>query len=211
MAAAGASRPFLRLGVSKGFTYTYDAGPRRARGSRTMWLDGARVEPSRGLLGDGELLPRLGGDNFTALAGGTGKQDTGKSDLQAMVDYLAEFANPAEGDAPLPVDYSQRAVGVVFPTSAPSAYAPGSEVSFGLTSLAMTAAGDLTDASVTVSLDGTQLGTADVTNTVGDPTRDESGTASVSVTLPAGTTGGTKILTVTGANTGTTVLVPDHR
>ena len=34
-----------------------------------------------------------GGDNFVAFAGGTGKQDTGKTDLQAMVDYMAEFAN----------------------------------------------------------------------------------------------------------------------
>ena len=56
-----------------------------------------------------------GGDNFRAFAGGTSKQDTGKVDLQAMVDYMAEFANTAEGDAPLPVDYTQRAVGVAFP------------------------------------------------------------------------------------------------
>ena len=34
-----------------------------------------------------------GGDNFTTLAGGTNKQDTGKTDLQAMVDYMAEFAD----------------------------------------------------------------------------------------------------------------------
>ena len=45
-----------------------------------------------------------GGDNFTAFAGGTSKQDTGKADLQAMVDYMAEFANAGAGDPPLPVD-----------------------------------------------------------------------------------------------------------
>ena len=33
-----------------------------------------------------------GGDNFIAFADGTDKRDTGKVDLQAMVDYMAEFA-----------------------------------------------------------------------------------------------------------------------
>ena len=60
-----------------------------------------------------------GGDNFTALAGGTNKQDTGKTDLQAMVDYMAEFANAGAGDPPLPVDYAQRAVGVAVPGRRP--------------------------------------------------------------------------------------------
>ena len=52
------------------------------------------------------------------FAGGTNKQDTGKTDLQAMVDYMAEFANTGDGDPPLPVDYTQRAVGVKFPAGA---------------------------------------------------------------------------------------------
>ncbi len=42
-----------------------------------------------------------GGDNFRVFAQGTQKRDTGKVDLQAMVDYMAEFANAAQGDAPL--------------------------------------------------------------------------------------------------------------
>ena len=49
------------------------------------------------------------------LRDGTNKQDTGKTDLQAMVEYMAEFANTGAGDPPLPVDYSQRAVGVRVP------------------------------------------------------------------------------------------------
>ena len=54
---AGASRPFLRLGTSKGFTYTYD--PTEPPGSRItgMWLDGAPIEPGGDLLGHGELVP----------------------------------------------------------------------------------------------------------------------------------------------------------
>ena len=56
---AGAARPFLRLGASEGFTYTYDADA--AGGSRItgMWLDGDADRPGDDLLGDGELVPRL--------------------------------------------------------------------------------------------------------------------------------------------------------
>ena len=68
-----------------------------------------------------------GGDNFAAFAGGTSKQDTGQTDLQAMVDYMDEFANTGEGDAPLPVRLQpERSVGVDFPAGAPATYAPGS-------------------------------------------------------------------------------------
>ena len=69
------------------------------------------------VLGHGELVPRHRRRQLPALAGGTDKHDTGKTDLQAMVDYMAEFANTGAGDPPLPVDYSQRAVGVQFPAA----------------------------------------------------------------------------------------------
>ena len=42
-----------------------------------------------------------GGDNFTTLAGGTNKQDTGMTDLQAMVDYMARVREH-RGRPPLP-------------------------------------------------------------------------------------------------------------
>ena len=62
-----------------------------------------------------------------------------------MVDYMDEFANTAEGDTPLPVDYAQRAVGVEFPDTAPEAYAPGDTVEFELSSLSMSAPTDERD------------------------------------------------------------------
>ncbi len=56
-----------------------------------MWLDG---EP----IGNGEIYSvtvnsflASGGDNFFGFADGIDKQDTGKTDLQAMVDYLTQF------------------------------------------------------------------------------------------------------------------------
>ena len=42
----------------------------------------------------------------SSFANGTDKRDTGKIDLQAMVDYMAEFA----ADAPLAIDV-ERALG----------------------------------------------------------------------------------------------------
>ena len=110
----GASRPFLRLGVSEGFTYTYD--PTKAAGSRItgMWLNGEPVAPGTSYSVTANSFLAGGGDNFPAFATGTGKQDTGQVDLAAMVDYMEEFANSSEGDAPLAVDYTQRAVGVTF-------------------------------------------------------------------------------------------------
>ena len=78
-----------------------------------------------------------GGDNFRVFKEGTASRDTGKVDLQAMVDYMATFA----ADSALPVDWSQRSVGVSFPAAAPAAYLPGEHVQFGLSSLAFTAPG----------------------------------------------------------------------
>ncbi|MFD7078142.1 ExeM/NucH family extracellular endonuclease [Nocardioides sp. NPDC059952] len=209
--AAGAvpSRPFLRLGVSDGFTYTYTqaddpAHPGTTLGTVTgMWLDGSPLDPEETYSVTVNSFLASGGDNFRELANGAGKRDTGKIDLSAMVDYLAD--QTAEG--PLPVDYGQRAVEVTFPASAPSEYAPGETVTFDLASLAMTGQ-DLTDSSVEIRLGDTVLGTAAVDNTIGTVTYDNHGTASVSVTLPSTAPPGANQLTVVGSTTGTSVLVP---
>ena len=143
---AGASRPFLRLGTSEGFTSTYDAS--KPLGSRItgMWLDGAAIQPATVYSVTVNSFLASGGDNFTALAGGTGKQDTGQTDLEGMVDYMAAFAS----GAPLAVDYAQHQVGVSFPAAAPASYAPGAHVTFALSSLSMTDPLDTRDTSVTV-------------------------------------------------------------
>jgi 5'-nucleotidase len=73
----------------------------------------------------------------------------------------------------------------------------------------MSAPGDATDSSVTVSLGGVPLGTFPVDNTLGVRPYDDYGTANVSVTLPANVPlGATVTLTLAGADTGTSVLVP---
>ena len=201
----GASRPFLKLGASEGFTYTYD--PDAAQGSRItgMWLDGTALDSSTTYQVTVNSFLASGGDGFGALAGGTNKQDTGVTDLQAMVDYLEE-----DVDGALPVDHSQRAVGVNYPAGAPATYPAGSDVELALSSLSMTGPGDINDTEVAISLDGEQLGTAPVTTTRQSalPGFDEAGTALVDVTIPSDLSTGDYDLLVRGATTGTEALVP---
>ena len=135
------SRPFLKLGVSDGFEYTYD--PTNAEGDRItgMWLDGEAIDAGTTYqVAANAFLASGTGDNFYAFSEAIDKRDTGKVDLAAMVDYLDTFATDAD---PLAVDYSQRAVGV---TGVAGDYAVGQTVTVDLTSLAMTGVGDVQDA-----------------------------------------------------------------
>jgi len=206
---SGAARPFLKLGASDGFEYTYD--PARPVGSKItgMSLDGVAIEPGTTYSVTVNSFLASGGDNFTAFNTGTNKRDTGKVDLQAMVDYLKEFADTDQGDEPLPVDYGQRAVGVSFPAGAPASYLPGEHVTFDVSSWSFTGAADTKDTEVVVKLGDTVLGTAPLDNTVQSalPGFDETGTASVDVVIPAGTPEGVAVLTLTGEKTGTSVTV----
>jgi 5'-nucleotidase len=211
----GASRPFLRLGASKGFTYTYEppapGAPAGTKGEVTqMWLNGEPIDPAQTYSVTVNSFLSTGGDNFTAFNNGTQRRDTGKVDLQAMVDYMAEFANTREGDQPLPVDYTQRAIGIKFPTAAPASYQPGDTVSFDVSSWSFTSAPDAKDAEVVVSLNGSQVGSFPLDNAppAALPGYDDQGKAAVSFTLPAGTPAGDQVLTLTGATTGTTTEVP---
>ena len=198
------TRAFLRLGVSKGFTYTYD--PAKPEGSRItgMWLNGVPVDAAASYSVTVNSFLATGGDNFRGFTNGTGTRDTGKADLQAMVDYMAAFADTT----PLPVDYSQRAVGVSFPADAPASYKPGEHVLFNVSSWAMSTAADTEDTAVTVKLGSQVLGTAVLDNEPTTALTDEVGKAAVDVVLPAGTPGGATSLTLVGEQTGTSVSVP---
>ncbi|SDH30417.1 5'-nucleotidase C-terminal domain-containing protein [Microbacterium pygmaeum] len=219
------TRPFLRLGVSDGFEYTYtqkivteqaadnpstpadeSATPYQApEGTITgMWLNGEPIDEAAIYSVTVNSFLSTGGDNFRELANGANKRDTGKIDLAAMVDYMDEFASTA----PLPVDYSQHAVEVTFPDPAPTAYEPSGTVAFGVKSWAMSTAADVKDTEISVSLGGQVLGTFPVDNTIGTAVYDDYGTAAISVALPADVPSGAAELVLTGAATGTEVTVP---
>jgi 5'-nucleotidase len=201
----GASRPFLKLGISKGFTYTFD--DTKAVGSRItgMWLNGTPINPTTSYSVTANSFLAGGGDNFLELANGTQKRDTGKVDLSAMVDYMAAFGS---GSDVVPVDYKQNGVGVAFPADAPASYHPGDHVTFNVSSWSMTHPSDVKDTAVVVTLGDTPLGSFPLDNTAQSalPGFDTTGKASVDVVLPAGVVGPVTLV-LSGAQTGTTVPV----
>jgi hypothetical protein len=198
------AQPFLRLGTSAGFTYTYD--PTKTEGSRItgMWLDGAAIAPATSYSVTVNSFLAAGGDNFRAFADGTARQDSGKLGAAAIVDYL----EAAAGGSPLAPGSSQHAVGVAFPGGSRTSYGAGEPLSVDLTSLAYSGATDQKDTAVQVTLGGRSLGAFPVDNTIGNEAFDEYGKAAVRATVPADLAGGPATVTIVGNNTGTTVELP---
>ena len=201
------SRPFLRLGTSEGFTSTFDAS--RPEGSRItgMWLDGDPIVPSATYSVSATSFLAGAGDNFKEFANGTNVQDTGKTDLQAVVDYLDALA-PDGGGTPLPVGYGQHQVGVRLTSAASAPYVAGDPITLNISSLAMTGVDDVQDTQVELFDGATSLGTAPVTNTLTAEPTDAMGTATLSVTVPAGVGDGTTLFRLVGNNSGTEINVP---
>ncbi|WP_246835554.1 ExeM/NucH family extracellular endonuclease [Micromonospora sp. MH33] len=85
----GASRPVLWLGVSKGFTYTYN--PEAPKGSRitSIKLNGTPLDLSGSYRVTVNSFLAAGGDNFTTLGQGTNPATTGDNDLTMLVNYFA--------------------------------------------------------------------------------------------------------------------------
>lgn len=198
------TRPFLRLGVSKGFLATYDTT--RPLGDRVtgMSLNGKAVEPATLYSVTANSFLASGGDNFRAFNLATAKRDTGKVDLQAMVDYMATFASTTA----LPVNANQQHVNVTWPAGAPRFYRLGQDVKLSLGSLAMTGTGDPKDTAIAVKVGDTVLAPQAVSNTLGTQPFDDYGTSAVSFKLKGKTRTGKQLLTFTGPTTGTTFSLP---
>jgi len=104
----GASRPFLHLGVSEGFRYVYD--PEADIGSRivSMTLEDAAgepqpIDPAASYRVTANSFLATGGDNFSAFTQGADRLDTGKNDLEALIDYFQAVGEVAP-------DYRERAI-----------------------------------------------------------------------------------------------------
>lgn len=197
---AGSARPFLKLGVSKELAYTYD--PAAAAGSHItgITVNGAPIDPAAVYTVGANAFLAAGGDAFTAFQQGTDKKDTGKVDLQSMVDWFAANKTAAP-------DLAQRAVGAVLSAPADAAgYKAGESVTLKLSSLAFSA-GEKAPGDVTVSLGGTALATSTVDAAVTVDAFDEAGTATLTFTIPEGVTGA-QALQVDVAVTGTSLRLP---
>lgn len=192
---AGASRPILHLGINKELKVTYD--PTAPAGSHItgIWLNGVPVDPAGTYRVVVNSFLAAGGDNFFELAKGTNKTDTGKIDLQSMVDYMAanKVASP---------DFVQRQIGInpVTPN------AVGQPLVVNVSSLDMSNPSEPKAGTANASIGAFSLGTQPV-----DPlqiqTTDEAGRATFTGLVP-GTIYGWQPFTVTVPSTGSTATLP---
>jgi 5'-nucleotidase len=168
---AGASRPLLHLGINKELNVTYD--PTAPAGSHItgITLNGLPVNPTGTYRVVVNSFLAAGGDNFLELANGTNKTDTGKIDLQSMVDWFAvnKVATP---------ELAQRQVGV----KAITPNAVGEALTVNLSSLELSA-GEAKAGTADVKLAGAAFGSTALDPTIVDTT-DEVGRGQVAGMVP---------------------------
>jgi 5'-nucleotidase len=136
---AGASRPVLHLGSSKGLTYSYDVN--QPRGSRiiasSLKLNGVKLDPAASYRVTSNAFLAAGGDNFVTLGQGTARVTTGDNDLTMLVNYFAAHT-------PITADPQPRSTAGVLDATAPTgtfalntaALWPGQTVTLNQTALA---------------------------------------------------------------------------
>ncbi len=156
---AGASRPFLNLGLSDNVQVTLD--PSRPEGQRvtSVNLDGKPLDPDRTYTVCTFSFLGTGGDNFTAFTSGT-PHDTGLVDRDLWIHYL-------QGHPDLGPDFARQEVDE---SGMPAFVKGGQHVSFTLGKLDLTSQGSPVNTSVNVyaksptSASRTLLGTFPVTD-----------------------------------------------
>ncbi|MBD2758000.1 5'-nucleotidase C-terminal domain-containing protein [Yimella sp. cx-573] len=196
----GSSRPFLKLGLSKNVTYTYD--PDAAAGSRitSVTVNGAALDPAKKYTVASNSFLTAGGDNFTAFSEGTGRRDSGLIDQSLFIEWIKEHS-------PISPSFAKNGVAV---QDQPSVLTQGKEATFTVSGIDFTSAGSPTTTSLEVFLGSTSLGTFPVekvlTSTPPFPSRNE--TATISIKVPATAMTGAQTLTLKAAQTGTTVTMP---
>jgi 5'-nucleotidase len=93
---AGASRPFLHLGVSDGFTYdlstTIVAGVCTSVSITNVKLNGVPLDPTASYMVTVNNFLADGGDNFTTFGTIAAPRLEGGNDLQAFINYLGTFS-----------------------------------------------------------------------------------------------------------------------
>ena len=181
---AGASRPVLHLGSSKGLTYSYD--DTKPRGEKiiasSLKLNGVVLNPAGTYRVTSNSFLAAGGDNFTTLGQGTNQVTTGDNDLTMLVNYFA-------ANSPVTADTTPRSTAGV--EEVPDTTAPTGEYSLDATAIW---------AGQTVEL--SQLALADDTSAAATITRVVTwGDGSAPQTLAAGATSATHAYGKTGSFT----------
>lgn len=194
----GSSRPFLKLGLSDNVTYTYD--PDAAAGNRvtSVSIDGEPIDPAGTYtVASGSFLIG-GGDNFSVLAEGADRKDTGLIDTDAFVNYFSarDVVEP---------DFRKQAIAV---SDAPSELTEGDEVSFTVSDVDLTSLGAPDNTEVEVFVGDTSVGTFPVSSESIDGTPTRKGSADVSFTVPDGLEAGAATLRIVAAPSDSQATLP---
>ncbi|YAL83011.1 5'-nucleotidase C-terminal domain-containing protein [Dermacoccaceae bacterium W4C1] len=194
----GASRPFLKLGLSDNVTYTYD--PQAASGSRitSVTIDGKPLSDGTTYKVASNSFLLDGGDDFTAFSEGTNTADSGLIDQSLFVEWIKE-------NSPLTPSFAKNGVAV---TDQPSKLTAGEKVSFTVSDLDLTSLSSPKNTSLKVKLGDTEVAdvTVDPASVQGVPNR--SGSATVTFTVPADAATGSATLTLTADPSTTVVTIP---
>ncbi len=190
-------RQFLRLGLSKNVSYTYDESRPLDQRITSIMVNGAPVDPAATYtVGSGSFLI-TGGDNFWELAKGTERTDTGKADLESWVAWV-------KARSPLAPDFSLRGVSVSpHPTrisqQQPVTVAVGApQGPLALDSLDQTSAGAQPSTTLTARIGQVEVGKATVSR----------GRASLTIQVPDSVPHGPALLVLTADPAQTTVTLP---
>lgn len=192
----GASRPFLKLGLSDNVRYTYD--PDAAAGSRILqvWIDGEPLDPAATYTVTAGNFLIGGGDNFTALAEGTNSADTGMIDTDAFVNYLAseDVMDPS---------FEKNGVAI---TDGPATVARNTDQTIVIEGVDLTSLGAPANTEFEVVVGETVIGTAaiETKHVEGVPTRD--GVATVKLNVNSFVIGDT--VQLVAKESGTVVTLP---
>jgi len=181
------SRPYLALGLSSNVSYTFDAAAPRGERITGIWIDGAPIDPAAPYRVGSFSFLLAGGDNFSALAGGTDTRDSGLVDRDAWISYI-------QANSPLSPDFASRSAQV---TGVPASIPEGGSLSIQVSGLNLTSLGSPLNTSLE----------ARIGDTVYPPFAVADGAAAVELTLPGGTTG-PAVLVLTAADSGTEIRIP---
>ena len=194
----GKSRPELHLGISADLSYTYDPTAEVGSHITEVFFQGEPIADDETFKIVTNSFLAAGGDNFTELGNGTDKADSGRVDLNAFTDYMAEFS-------PVSPDPASRSIGVVETSE------EGAEtLSYDLSSLDVNNS-PVRDDQVQVLIDGEQVASAPIDHSIVDTT-DEQGRASVSFSIADLAPGDHELeflLPVTGASVVSTLTVEE--
>ena len=177
------SRPYLQLGVSKNVSYTYDPDAEQGEHITSITVDGNPIDPDVNYrIGSFSFLLQ-GGDNFRTFAQGEGTRDSGLVDRDAWIEYISD-------NSPLSADYARRSVAAKgLPTEEVTA---GDSFTVSFSKLALTSLGCPTETKLVATINGVEVGSADVVDDA----------ATLTITVP-GDLSGAVTLEVKGEATGT--------